>query len=54
MGIPRLSASPNIPGRIQGTITRHPEALNSDTRTMLVEVDLPNENEVLYPGCTPP
>jgi membrane fusion protein, multidrug efflux system len=33
-----------------GTITRHPEALSPDTRTMLVEVDLPNENEVLYPG----
>jgi RND family efflux transporter MFP subunit len=33
-----------------GTITRHPEALSADTRTMLVEVDLPNENEVLYPG----
>jgi RND family efflux transporter MFP subunit len=34
----------------KGTITRHPEALSADTRTMLVEVDLPNENEVLYPG----
>ena len=33
-----------------GTITRHPEALSPDTRTMLVEVDLPNEKEVLYPG----
>lgn len=34
----------------KGTITRHPEALSADTRTMLVEVDLPNENDVLYPG----
>ena len=34
----------------KGTITRHPNALSPDTRTMLVEVDLPNENEVLYPG----
>lgn len=33
-----------------GTITRHPEALSPDTRTMLVEVDLPNVKEVLYPG----
>jgi len=33
-----------------GSITRHPEALSPDTRTMLVEVDLPNEKEVLYPG----
>jgi len=36
--------------KFAGTITRHPEALSADTRTMLVEVDLPNENEVLYPG----
>ncbi len=33
-----------------GSITRHPEALSPDTRTMLVEVDLPNENQALYPG----
>jgi membrane fusion protein, multidrug efflux system len=36
--------------KFTGTITRHPEALSADTRTMLVEVDLPNEGEVLYPG----
>jgi RND family efflux transporter MFP subunit len=36
--------------KFTGTITRHPEALSPDTRTMLVEVDLPNENQVLYPG----
>jgi membrane fusion protein (multidrug efflux system) len=36
--------------KFTATITRHPEALSPDTRTMLVEVDLPNENEVLYPG----
>lgn len=36
--------------KFTGTITRHPEALAPDTRTMLVEVDLPNENDVLYPG----
>jgi RND family efflux transporter MFP subunit len=36
--------------KFTGTITRHPEALSPDTRTMLVEVDLPNENEALYPG----
>jgi membrane fusion protein, multidrug efflux system len=34
----------------EGTITRHPEALMSATRTMLVEVDLPNRNLALYPG----
>ncbi len=36
--------------KFTGTITRHPEALSPDTRTMLVEVDLPNVGEVLYPG----
>jgi membrane fusion protein (multidrug efflux system) len=36
--------------KFSGTIARHPEALSPDTRTMLVEVDLPNENQVLYPG----
>ncbi|HUO03716.1 MAG TPA: efflux RND transporter periplasmic adaptor subunit [Candidatus Binataceae bacterium] len=33
-----------------GTITRHPEALSPDSRTMLVEVDLPNEDDALLPG----
>ena len=36
--------------KFTGTITRHPEALSPDTRTMLVEVDLPNESQALYPG----
>jgi membrane fusion protein, multidrug efflux system len=34
----------------QGTITRHPDALDQTTRTMLVEVDLPNQDRSLYPG----
>jgi membrane fusion protein, multidrug efflux system len=39
------------PGRdFKGSITRHPEALDSATRTMLVEVDLPNDDLSLYPG----
>jgi hypothetical protein len=33
-----------------GTITRHPEALAESTRTMLIEVDLPNLDLALYPG----
>jgi membrane fusion protein (multidrug efflux system) len=33
-----------------GRITRHPEALDQNTRTMLVEVDLPNADRSLYPG----
>src|SRR5208282_553243 len=36
--------------KFTGSITRHPEALSPDTRTMLVEVDLANENHALYPG----
>jgi RND family efflux transporter MFP subunit len=34
----------------RGSVTRHPEALNQTTRTMLVEVDLPNRDAALYPG----
>ncbi len=34
----------------KGVVARHPEALTSDTRTMLVEVDLTNEDRALYPG----
>jgi RND family efflux transporter MFP subunit len=33
-----------------GTVTRHPNAHDQTTRTMLVEVDLPNQDLSLYPG----
>jgi len=33
-----------------GTVTRHPSALAAGTRTMLVEVDLPNDDLLLLPG----
>src|SRR6266849_392681 len=33
-----------------GAVTRHPDALDQNTRTMLVEVDLPNTDRSLYPG----
>jgi membrane fusion protein, multidrug efflux system len=33
-----------------GSVTRHPQALMQDTRTMLVEVDLPNNDFELLPG----
>jgi len=36
--------------KFTGTITRHPEALAPASRTMLVEVDLPNTDLALYPG----
>jgi membrane fusion protein, multidrug efflux system len=40
-----------FPGRrFEGSVTRHPEALDSATRTMLVEVDLPNRDRKLLPG----
>jgi RND family efflux transporter MFP subunit len=39
------------PGQeFDGTVTRHPEALLEDSRTMLVEVDLPNRDLKLMPG----
>jgi membrane fusion protein (multidrug efflux system) len=40
-----------FPGRdFSGTVTRHPEVLDPNTRTMLVEVDLPNRDQSLLPG----
>jgi membrane fusion protein (multidrug efflux system) len=36
--------------KFHGTVTRHPEALAPDTRTMRVELDLPNQDSALYPG----
>jgi RND family efflux transporter MFP subunit len=39
------------PGRsFTGRITRHPQALDPATRMMLIEVDLPNSDNALYPG----
>jgi RND family efflux transporter MFP subunit len=36
--------------RFTGAVTRHPQALAAGTRTMLVEVDLPNDDGALLPG----
>jgi len=33
-----------------GIVARHPQALAADSRTMIVEVDLANEDLALYPG----
>jgi RND family efflux transporter MFP subunit len=33
-----------------GSVTRHAKMVTNDTRTMLVEVDLPNDDLALYPG----
>ncbi|MGA7869373.1 MAG: efflux RND transporter periplasmic adaptor subunit [Candidatus Binatus sp.] len=50
-GDPATITAAGYPGqKFAGTITRHPDALSPDTRTMLVEVDLVNENHALYPG----
>jgi membrane fusion protein, multidrug efflux system len=39
------------PGQeFNGTVTRHPDALDEGSRTMLVEVDLPNQDLKLMPG----
>jgi len=48
---PAIVTVDEYPGReFRGKVTRHPEALNIATRTMLVEVDLPNGDRALYPG----
>ena len=50
-GDPATITVNEYPGRqYTGSITRHPEALAPDSRTMLVEVDLPNIDLSLYPG----
>lgn len=50
-GDPAAVVVSEYPGReFRGTVTRHPEALNTATRTMLVEVDLLNKDAALYPG----
>jgi len=50
-GDPASVSVTQYPGRsFSGTVTRHPDALTQDTRTMRVEVDLPNKDSALYPG----
>ncbi|MBV8773051.1 MAG: efflux RND transporter periplasmic adaptor subunit [Deltaproteobacteria bacterium] len=50
-GDPAAVTVVEYPRRIfTGTVTRHSDALASQTRTMLVEVDLPNNDHALYPG----
>jgi multidrug efflux pump subunit AcrA (membrane-fusion protein) len=43
-----VSERPNA--TYQGSIIRHPTALDDTSRTMLAEVDLPNYDRSLYPG----
>ncbi len=50
-GDPATLTVTQFPGRaFTGSVTRHPDALQPATRTMLVEVDVPNEDETLLPG----
>jgi len=50
-GDPATISVTEYPGRaFTGSVTRHPDALQPATRTMLVEVDVPNEDFALYPG----
>ncbi|HJU06721.1 MAG TPA: efflux RND transporter periplasmic adaptor subunit [Nitrospiraceae bacterium] len=50
-GIPATLTIPGSPPKeIKGSITRTTEALDPATRTLLVEIDLPNENRELQPG----
>jgi RND family efflux transporter MFP subunit len=50
-GDPAIVTVTDYPQRLfEGAITRHPSALDQATRTMLVEIDLPNNDLALYPG----
>jgi membrane fusion protein, multidrug efflux system len=50
-GNPASITVSEYPGRkFEGTVTRHPNALDASTRTMLTEIDLPNTDQSLYPG----
>ncbi len=50
-GDPATITVVDFPNRkFAGTVTRHPDALDQTTRTMLVEVDLPNQDRSLRPG----
>jgi len=50
-GDPATISVTEYPGRaFTGSVTRHPDALQPSTRTMLVEVDVANDDLALYPG----
>ncbi len=50
-GDPAVITVTEYPGReFKGSVTRHPDALQPATRTMLVEVDIANEDLSLFPG----
>jgi len=50
-GVPVTLARKEAPGQdVHGSITRTTEALDSATRTLLVEIDMPNKDRQLQPG----
>lgn len=50
-GVPVTLARKEAPGQeVSGSITRTTEALDSATRTLLVEIDMPNKDRQLQPG----
>ena len=54
-GIDAIVRVPELPDReFPGTVTRIADALQSGTRTLLTEIDIPNPDEALTPGiyCT--
>jgi multidrug resistance efflux pump len=51
-GAPAEIVTPGLPGQIlKGTVTRVATSLNPSTRTMRVEIDLPNPQGTLHPGA---
>ncbi|MBV8907221.1 MAG: efflux RND transporter periplasmic adaptor subunit [Acidobacteriia bacterium] len=51
VGQPALLSVPNLPGRhFPGTVTRTSNSLDPSSRTMLVEVQVPNHDGALLPG----
>lgn len=50
-GVPTTLSVKELPGQeFKGSITRTTEALDPATRTLLVEIDLPNKDHLLQPG----
>jgi RND family efflux transporter MFP subunit len=50
-GVPAVLTARELPGQeIRGAITRTTSALDPSTRTLLVEIDLPNQDHRLRPG----
>jgi multidrug efflux pump subunit AcrA (membrane-fusion protein) len=55
IGVDAVVRVPEIPNReFPGKVTRIADALQSDTRTLLTEIDIPNPDHALSPGvyCT--